>query len=157
MRPEKARIRRGAPDDVHMLAEIEQSAAINPWTLSQIVGSSLQEHEHSLVLEQTTTGDLLGFAIYQQVLDEATLMNIALRPAWQGRGLGCMLLQAVLQALEEAGVRRCLLEVRESNAPAIALYHKHGFVDDARRSDYYPTANGREDALLMSRKVVENG
>ena len=157
MRPEQIRIRRGTPDDVHTFAHIGQSAAINPWTLSQIVGSSLQEHEHSLVLEQTTTGDLLGFAIYQQVLDEATLLNIALRPACQRRGLGCMLLHAVLQALEDAALRRCLLEVRESNELAIALYHKLGFVDDGRRSDYYPTANGREDALLMSRKVVENG
>ena len=53
------------------MAEIERATAIHPWSLNQFLGSSLREHEHSLVLQQQADGEILGFCIYQQVLDEA--------------------------------------------------------------------------------------
>jgi [ribosomal protein S18]-alanine N-acetyltransferase len=61
-----------------------------------------------------------------------------------------------VHALKELGERdatRCLLEVRVGNLGAIALYSSLGFGVDGRRRDYYPAANGREDALLMSRTL----
>jgi len=48
-----------------------------------------------------------------------------------------------------AGGRQMFLEVRPSNAPALALYEKAGFATIGRRKGYYPAANGREDALVM--------
>ena len=120
--------------------------------ISQFTASSLKDNEHSLVVEDVS-GNLLGFAIYQQVLDEATLMNIAVHPQHQGQGLGIRLVTALLSALSDRAVQRCLLEVRAGNDRAIALYRKQGFVDDGLRSNYYPSATGREDALLMSYKL----
>ena len=149
---EAFRVRPGGPEDVRSLADIEQAAAINPWSLSQFVGSSLRDNEYSLVLENEA-GDAVGFVVYQRVLDEATLMNIAVEPENQGRGGGAQLLTALRERLGDAGVSRCLLEVRRSNRAAIALYRKFGFVDDGVRKNYYPTVEGREDALLMSQEL----
>ena len=131
------------------MAAIEQASSPHPWSLSQLLNTSLRERTSSLVIEQAG-GGLVGYAIFEAVLDEATLLNIAVRPEHRGLGVGRRLLAALLAALRGRGVRRCLLEVRCSNAPAIALYRRLGFVADGRRPDYYPTATGREDALLMS-------
>ena len=131
------------------MADIEREVAVSPWSLSQFVASSLAENQISLVLEDGAN-ELVGFAIMQAVLDEGTLMNIAIARSHQGRGLGGRLLESCLDALRQSGARRCLLEERVSNAAAIALYARHGFVNDGMRPDYYPSATGREHALLMS-------
>jgi ribosomal-protein-alanine N-acetyltransferase len=155
MAAEPPRVRPGTPSDVRRLAELERLTAINPWPLEQFVYSSLRDNQGSLVLEGET-GEVLGFAIFQQVLDEVTLMNIAVHPEYQGRGHGRRLLVALLQELVARGVARCLLEVRRSNTAAQALYRAQGFVDDGVRSNYYPTADGREDALLMSLELASD-
>lgn len=140
--------------DMPRMAEIERVTAIHSWSLNQFLESSLREHEHSLVLQQQADGEVLGFCIYQQVLDEATLMNIAVHPDRQGGGQGRLLLGCLLRQLSSQGASRCLLEVRRGNLAAIALYRHVGFVDDSVRSNYYPTTSGREDALLMSCELV---
>ena len=130
------------------MAAIERQAALSPWSLSQFVEGSLKESQSSFVLDN---GDgLLGFAIVQWLLDEATLMNIAVHPSQQGKGFGGLLLNAVLEDLRRRGQRRCLLEVRVGNNAAISLYRRHGFVEDGLRKGYYSSASGKEDALLMS-------
>jgi ribosomal-protein-alanine N-acetyltransferase len=136
------------------LAEIERRVAIHPWSLDQFLASSLREHEYCLVLQEQTGGAVFGFCIYRQVLDEATLMNIAVHPDRQGRGQGRRLVDSLLRQLSSQDVCRCLLEVRRSNLSAIALYRQQGFVDDGVRSNYYPTTSGCEDALLMSCELV---
>ncbi len=150
---EAVSIRPGAASDLRAIAAIEKSAAQQPWSLSQFVEASLSEHNASLVLTDPQNR-VLGFALYQQVADEATLLNIAVLPEAQGRGVGGRLLQGLLERLAALGARRLLLEVRRSNSRAIALYRRHGFVEDGVRSAYYPAAEGREDALLMSRRLA---
>ncbi len=146
---EPVSIRPGTASDLRALAAIEKSAARQPWSLSQFVEASLGERNASLVLTDRE-GGILGFALYQCVTDEATLLNIAVLPEAQGRGYGGRLLQALRERLAALGARRLLLEVRRGNSRAIALYRRHGFVEDGVRSGYYPAAEGREDALLMS-------
>ncbi len=149
---EAPRIRPGQAADLKAMANIEKRAAINPWSLSQFLESSLRDSDACLVLE-AADGELLGFAVYQCVLDEATLLNIAVAPAQQGLGHGARLLRYLLDRLAQRGVMRLLLEVRCGNHSAISLYRRLGFVDDGRRPDYYPVPGGREDALLMSREL----
>ena len=127
---------------------IEELTAAAPWSLSQFLSVCRSERERVLVAE---TGEgLAGFAVCSQVLDEGSLLTIAVAPRFQRRGLGGELLDAVIAALVRSGASCCLLEVRRGNAAAIALYRQRGFVEDGLRRDYYPAAQGREDALLMS-------
>ncbi|HBV91304.1 MAG TPA: ribosomal-protein-alanine N-acetyltransferase, partial [Pantoea sp.] len=95
-------------------------------------------------------GKMAAFAITQVVLDEASLFNIAVDPAFQRRGLGRQLLQHLIDELIKRDVLTLWLEVRASNQPAIALYEQLGFNQVSRRPNYYPTASGREDAILMA-------
>ncbi|MGL5737518.1 MAG: ribosomal protein S18-alanine N-acetyltransferase, partial [Plesiomonas shigelloides] len=74
----------------------------------------------------------------------------AVDPLCQGQGFGRALLQALVERLEERGLVTLWLEVRESNTPARALYEAEGFNEVSRRKNYYPTADGREDAVIMA-------
>jgi len=62
-------------------------------------------------------------------------------------------MQGAFELLGKSGAKRCLLEVRASNAAARGLYRSLGFQVDGVRKNYYPAATGREDALLMSREL----
>lgn len=101
-------------------------------------------------------GQLAGFAAFTQVLDEATLLNIAVAPSQRGMGLGRRLLEAGCRAVASTGARRVLLELRESNEVARRLYETMAFALDARREDYYPASTpggAREAAILMSKTL----
>lgn len=93
---------------------------------------------------------MAAFAVTQVVLDEATLFNIAVHPDFQRQGLGRTLLQALITELGERGVMTLWLEVRASNAKAIALYRSFDFNEVSVRKGYYPSAEGREDAVIMA-------
>lgn len=99
---------------------------------------------------------LVGFAVFSTVLDEAELLQIAIAPEEQGRGLAAMLLSGAIETLQQAGAIRFMLEVRASNGAAIRLYEKLAFSEDGRRKGYYPALGGREDAVLMSLTVEPN-
>ena len=75
---------------------------------------------------------------------KATLFNIAVDPDYQRQGLGRALLEHLIDELEKRGVATLWLEVRASNAAAIALYESLGFNGATIRRNYYPTTDGRE-------------
>ncbi|RLM13728.1 ribosomal-protein-alanine N-acetyltransferase [Gibbsiella quercinecans] len=126
---------------------IEQASHAFPW--SQTTFASNQGDRY-LNLKLEADGQLAGFAITQIVLDEATLFNIAIHPQWQRRGFGRALLDALIAELETRGVVTLWLEVRASNRAALALYEEMGFNEVTLRRNYYPSANGREDAIVMA-------
>lgn len=114
----------------------------------------LQSPGTLLVLDHE--GQLVSFAAFTQVLDEATLLNIAVASSQRGMGLGRRLLEAGCRAVASAGARRVLLELRESNEGARRLYEAMQFALDARREHYYPAAipgGAREAAILMSKTL----
>jgi len=93
--------------------------------------------------------------VYSKVLDEAEILNIAVHPAYQGRGMARNLVLQVIQQLKNEAVERCLLEVRASNTTARGLYDSLGFKPDGVRKNYYRAGDGREDAVLMSKSLLE--
>jgi ribosomal-protein-alanine N-acetyltransferase len=92
-------------------------------------------------------GRLLGYTLFWHVVDELHLLNVAVASeAWR-RGIGRALMNDLFTYAREHSVVRILLEVRASNAAAIALYESLGFARFNVRERYY--ADG-EDALEMS-------
>ena len=83
------------------------------------------------------------------MVDESELANLAVLPAARNRGIGGMLLKSALTAAEDRGSVEMYLEVRASNASAIALYTSHGFSEVGRRRGYY--RKPVEDALVLRR------
>ena len=135
-------------DDAPALLAIESAHNPFPWSLRQY-SDGFAMGDFGWGLERASL--LIGFILFSHVLDESTLLNIAVHPQWRRHGFGRQLLTHGLRQLESTGVTRCLLEVRVGNLNAIELYSSLGFSVDGRRRDYYPSINGREDALLMSR------
>jgi len=145
-----------ASTDAGALAKLDSLVNPSPWSEQQFLAACLASHdggERVLLIE--SRGQLQGFVVYCVVLDEASIYNIAVLPASQGRGLGKVLLDTVIDRARAAGARRFFLEVRASNRAARSLYQKFGFTLDSLRKNYYRSATGREDALLMSLQFGE--
>ncbi|MBJ3813550.1 ribosomal-protein-alanine N-acetyltransferase [Shimwellia pseudoproteus] len=134
-------------DDLATALAIERRSHAFPWSEKTLLSN---QGERYLNLRIDADGVMAGFAITQIVLDEATLFNIAVDPAYQRRGLGRALLTELISQLEQRDVLTLWLEVRASNAGAIALYESLGFNEATIRRNYYPTAEGREDAIIMA-------
>jgi ribosomal-protein-alanine N-acetyltransferase len=94
----------------------------------------------------------MGYAVLMQGVDDAELLDIGIAASYQRRGFGRELLEAMLSLACELGKQRVVLEVRASNAAAIALYRTLKFVEMGLRRNYYPAEHGREDAILMEWK-----
>ena len=138
------------PADTAELAELESRAHAHGWSAAQYQDSVRCAHQfHGLFAAE----QLQGFAVTQTVLDEAELLNIVMDPQWQGQGLGRLLLRELTASLAAAGVRRLFLEVRASNDVARQLYRRQGFSESGLRKNYYPCADGREDAILMETEL----
>ncbi|NWA60386.1 ribosomal protein S18-alanine N-acetyltransferase [Pantoea sp. B9002] len=135
------------PEDQPQLLTIERRAHAFPWS-EQTFTSNQGERFVNYRLE--ADGKLAGFAITQVVMDEASLFNIAVDPDFQRRGYARQLLQHLIVELERRDVLTLWLEVRASNSAAIALYEQLDFHQVSVRPNYYPTASGREDAIIMA-------
>lgn len=133
--------------DLPAAYHIEQRAHAFPWSEKTFASN---QGERYLNFQLTQNGKMAAFAITQVVLDEATLFNIAVDPDYQRQGLGRALLEHLIDELEKRGVATLWLEVRASNAAAIALYESLGFNEATIRRNYYPTTDGREDAIIMA-------
>lgn len=134
-------------DDRPQQLAIERRAHAFPWS-EQTFASN--HGERFLNFGLYSDGRLAGFAITQVVLDEASLFNIAVDPDFQRRGYARQLLQTLIGELEQRDVLTLWLEVRASNRAAIALYEQLDFHQVSVRPNYYPTAGGREDAIIMA-------
>ena len=133
-----------SPADLAALEPLYDNTDGPPFGFLQ--GLLLQDHCRSWCLVK---GEQPVAAIwYQCAAEHAEMVDLRVLGAERRRGFGRQLLWASLTALE--GVNTVDLEVRASNAPARALYELLGFREAGTRPDYYATAAGREDAVLMS-------
>jgi [ribosomal protein S18]-alanine N-acetyltransferase len=133
--------------DIDAVQAIEAAAYSFPWTRGNFI-DSLAAGYLAEVLEDD--GVLLGYFVAMVGVDELHLLNITVAPPFQGQGHGQQLLGAVQAVGRQQGLAQLLLEVRRSNPRAQALYRRCGFVDVGLRRGYYPAAQGREDAIVMS-------
>jgi ribosomal-protein-alanine N-acetyltransferase len=129
--------------------QIEQQAHSHPWAESLVRDLSSRGACHHVMLEDA---QVVGYFYGQNIVGEVTLLNIAISPSQQGKGLGQKLLHPFIEHCEQAKAESAWLEVRESNYPAIHIYEQAGFNEVDRRYNYYPakTGNGKEDAIIMS-------
>ncbi|HUO45027.1 MAG TPA: ribosomal protein S18-alanine N-acetyltransferase [Burkholderiales bacterium] len=142
--------RRMTADDLDAVLAIEDRIYPHPWTRGNF-SDSLAAGYHCLIME--IGGEIAGYSIVMAGAGEAHLLNLSVAAGWQRRGLGRELLRHLLELARREAVERILLEVRESNRAAQALYENSGFSRIALRRDYYPADHGREDAVVMAREL----
>ncbi|GAA0202971.1 ribosomal protein S18-alanine N-acetyltransferase [Kangiella japonica] len=136
--------------DLEQVVDIEQRTHEYPWKKS-IHLSCIEQEYPSLVLEQNST--VIGYVVFNYLFDECHLMNITTAPSHQGQGFATQLIKLMYKQAKLAGMQSVLLEVRESNHPALSFYIKEGFEEIGRRPNYYPNKEGREAAIVMRRSL----
>ena len=94
-----------------------------------------------------TESNLVGYAGSWQIIDEAHITTIAVKPNLVRQKIGEALLNQILKVCYQNAIKYITLEVRVSNIPAISLYEKYGFKSLGTRKGYYQ--NNNEDALIM--------
>ncbi len=145
------KIVRMTEEHVLPIAELERQCFSSPWSEKSISGELT--NPLSLWLVAVEDGAVCGYVGSQAVLGEADMMNIAVLPSYRRQGVARKLVTELIDALNSAGNHCLTLEVRASNAPAIALYASMGFLQVGRRPRYY--TKPEEDALILRKEWGE--
>lgn len=130
---------------VSAVAELEKQNFSEPWP--EIAVRSELTNKLALWLVAVEDGVVAGYVGSQTVLQEADMMNIAVAESFRRLGIARMLVEELIRQLD---AYQLTLEVRASNAPAIALYESLGFTQVGRRKNYYHKP--KEDALILRKE-----
>jgi ribosomal-protein-alanine N-acetyltransferase len=142
-------------EDLDAIVDLERRCFTHPWS-SRHFRDALRNAPRSRILvlrgpagNPDRSRGIQAYCVVQAVADEMHIHNLAVQPECRGAGLGRLLLELGLDWGRRRGSRRAFLEVRPSNAAALALYASLGFRTVSLRRRYYqhPT----EDALVLEK------
>lgn len=149
----KAHVRPMRRGDIDAVLRLERAAYSFPWTAS-IFHNCLRVGYHAWILADGE-GRVIGYGFLSIAVDEAHILNICVSESQRGRGLAGQILDTMVHTAIAENAESLTLEVRPSNRSARRLYKRRGFEFVGRRPRYYPAADGREDALLLTLKLIE--
>lgn len=135
------------------VVEIERSAYAFPWT-EGLFRDCLRVGYSAWVVTDTIN-EVLAYGLMSMAVGEAHVLNVCVSPDQRRRGLARYLMAHLTELARHADVEAMFLEVRAANEPAQQLYQHLGFEVVGRRKAYYPAPNGREDALVMKRMLLD--
>jgi ribosomal-protein-alanine N-acetyltransferase len=151
----------GGEEDLDGVLAVEAESFSNPWTRAMYEWELQNPEVCHILVVRTPTCRVAGFCAFWLVVDEIHINNVAVLPAFRGRGFGSSLMRRVLTEGLRLGAARATLEVRASNTAARRFYEGLGFRATGVRKNYY--TNPVEDALILWREapgvagVVEPG
>jgi [ribosomal protein S18]-alanine N-acetyltransferase len=133
--------------DLTAIDSIEQRAYRTPWSRSMFASELAKSS--SVCLGAYDGERLIGYVVNSRYVDAWHIMNVAVDPDYQRRGIATRLLERLFELTRDDQRRGYTLEVRITNGEAISLYEKLGFTRQGVRRGYY--TDNREDALIMWR------
>lgn len=133
--------------DLEQVMRVELAMYPFPWT-QRIFEDCLRVGYRCHVGE--VEGNFAGYAVMSTGANEAHILNVCVAEEFQRRGMARQLLSHLLDEADTLDVNDVFLEVRPSNTPAVSLYEQMGFNQVGVRKNYYPTAQGREDAIIYA-------
>lgn len=139
--------------DLRGVLRIEEAVYPQPWS-HRLFAEELAQRKSRAYRAAWVGRAIVGFAGQMLIDDEAHVNNIAVDPAWQGRGLGAVLLLDLVRTALDRGGRHLTLEVRVGNEPALALYRRFGMEPVGVRPNYYPDTG--DDALIMWARDIDS-
>lgn len=135
-------------ENIADVAAVERECFSKPWSESML-RDELEDLSSSFIVAEADNGRVIGYAGLTVVLDEGYINNIAVRSQFRKSGVASALLDVFVRFAQAHQLAFLTLEVRPSNAAALALYHKYGFETAGRRKNYYEEP--KEDALILTR------
>lgn len=140
-------IRDMTAEDVEAVYAIERSSFFSPWSKANMTGELENRSACNRVL---TMGErVVGYYFSWHIAGESSLNNISVAQDYRGCGYGDLLMRDFLLESRKRGAQELFLEVSVANAPALGLYHKHGFETVATRKNYYEAEH--LDAYVLRR------
>ncbi|EET59497.1 ribosomal-protein-alanine acetyltransferase [Marvinbryantia formatexigens DSM 14469] len=133
------------PENLATVAAIEKTIFSQPWS-EKGFAASLQSKD-TLYLMAWLDGEPAGYCGLLQSFDEADITNVAVKEECRRRKVAETMLTELIRRGAQRGIRAYTLEVRRSNAGAIALYEKLGFTSCGIRRNFYEKP--AEDAVIM--------
>lgn len=137
-------------------ADVHAATFARPWTDGEIADLLSRPNVFGYAARPAQGGAALtGFVLVRRAADEAEILTIAVRPHWQGYGVGRRLMDQVLADAHRERLASLFLEVDEANATALALYRRLGFAAVGDRPGYYRDRQGdRRRAIVMRRDLA---
>ena len=142
---------RAAVEHLPQIAAIESACFSDPWSDASFRQAIENAGVYFRVATEGAGGAVVGYVVAWFAAGEGEIANVAVAPTARERGVGGMLVDAVIAAAGEQGAETLYLDVRESNARARGLYHSRGFVEVGRRRRYY--RRPVEDAIVLRRDL----
>ena len=139
------KIRRLQSEDVEPVSILESKAFSMPWSAKDF--AKLIEDNKSLYLVAELDGEIVGCCGVTDICGDGDVNNVMVAEEYRGRGIAQALMSELLLQGEAIGIENFTLEVRVSNAPAIRVYEKLGFVSEGIRPRFYEKPV--EDAMIM--------
>ena len=131
---------------IESMSQIEkESFSDDPWSLNMFL--DLLDNSLAVCYIALEDDEVAGYLIAYHILSELQILNIAVKKSMRNKKIATKLFEAMFDYAKNRNINEFTLEVRPSNAGAIALYKKFGFETDGVRKNYYK--NPKEDALLM--------
>lgn len=115
-----------------------------------ILKEELECSNSYFVIAKNDNNEIVGFAGFKIIVDEANIMNIVVKKSFRHNGIGSILLEHLISYAKDKNLKTITLEVNEHNLSAIRLYDKFNFDHLGIRKKYY---NGESDAIIMSKKL----
>lgn len=142
--------RKMTSDDVSEILTIEKSIYSHPWTEGIFNDCIRVGYNCWVYIEE---GKIQAYGLVSIAANEAHILNLCVTPDSQGQGLGKLMLHKLIQLAEEKLSDSIFLEVRETNIVALNLYEQEGFNRIGLRKNYYPSDDGKEDALVFAKAL----
>lgn len=148
----KWNIREMQIQDIEQVTALEESCFSIPWKKQDFIDILSNDNRIYVVAEKDEV--ILGGCMLTDIVGEGDISNVAVLKNMRGQGIATALLDEILQiGTQQRGIKEYTLEVRKSNAAAIALYENAGFVSEGIRPNFYEKP--KEDAIIMWKREVK--
>ena len=141
----------GSAEDAATLARLHAEAMCDAWPDAAFVSLLSRPEVFVLLGARAEAAAAEGFILVRGVAGEAEVLTFCVARTARRCGVGGALLEAALDAVRSRDGVQIFLEVSASNAGALALYQKSGFVEVGRRAAYYRYGSHAGDAVVMRR------
>ena len=137
-------------EHIDKVFEIDKNSSCYNWTKQMFIAELNNKSSNFKIL--TLEDRIIGYIIYQQILDEAEILNIVIDKNFQQQKFGKYLFEKTIDELIKNNIKTVYLEVGQNNKSAINLYLQYGFISYNKRINYY---KNKETALLMKKIIIK--